>query len=786
MTKNYLNLILIFFISVSSFHVKAQVINTVAGGFNGGGLRDTLLGINAVSQTVDAAGNMYIAVPDRHIVMKLSASGVYTTLAGNGVYGFGGDGGLATSAQLRNPWNIAVDAAGNVFIADNYDNRIRKVTPSGIITTVAGNGIAGFSGDNGLATSAKISGPTTVLTDTAGNIYISDYVNRRVRKVAPNGIIITIAGNGTAGTAGDGGLATLAQLGFVSGISRNSKGEIFIADITYSKIRKVDTAGIITTVAGTGTTGFTGDGGPATSATFNAINGVTVDKLGNIFIADSYNNRIRKINVAGIITTVAGNGGAGFTGDWAAATSAQVYRPVNIAFDTAGDLLITSSYRVRKVTNATGIIKTIAGSGSGGYCGDGGQISAAQFYHPAGITADLFGNIFLVDRDNNRIRKITNTGVITTVAGNGKPGYNGDARLATSAQLNLPTAVAADAAGNLYISDYGNARIRKVTAATGLISTLAGTGTTGFNGDGPGLTTKIFGPDGITVDAAGNVLFADQFNMRIRKITTAGLVVTVAGNGVAGFSGDGGSALLASLNWPKDVKTDLAGNLYIADRHNNRVRKVSTLGIITTVAGNGVAGYGGDNGSAVLASLDPGAVAIDSVGNIYIADTEHERIRKVSTAGIITMVAGKGPTYGDGNLASAALIHTPTSIAINKVGSIFVADYDNHRIRVISPNGAAGMRSSVPKAVVEAPASTIKFSIYPSPAQNTLYVQTPDAGQIAKLEVVDAAGKVQLSQTVSSNQSVLKLQIQQLAPGAYFIRTTDKSNSVIVKQFIKQ
>ncbi|MCW3094164.1 MAG: hypothetical protein JWP81_5233 [Ferruginibacter sp.] len=783
--RKYLLVLTIFSCTFFSFAAKGQIINTLAGGFNGNGLRDTLTGINAVSQAMDAAGNMYIAVPDRHLVMKLAPTGIYSVLAGNGIYGFSGDGGQATAAQLRNPWNVAVDALGNVFIADNYDNRIRKVAPTGVITTFAGNGSAGFSGDGGPAISAKLSGPVAVITDKPGNVFIADYVNRRVRKVAPTGIITTMAGNGTAGTAGDSGPATAAQLGYVSGVSINVAGEIFIADINYNKIRKVDLSGIIRTVAGTGIAGFSGDGGLATAATFNAINGVVADVSGNLFIVDSYNNRIRKVNSAGIVSTVAGNGGAGFSGDWSLATQAQIYRPNNVAVDLNGNLFISSNARVRKVTTSTGIIKTVAGNGSGGYGGDGGPVSKAQFYHPVGVATDRLGNIFFVDRENHRIRKITNTGIITTFAGNGKPGFSGDGSQAAAARLNLPTSIAADAAGNVFITDYGNARIRKV-ASNGIISTIAGTGVTGYNGDGPALLTKIFGPDGITVDRSGNVIFADQFNMRIRKVTPAGTVVTIAGNGTAGFNGDGGSALLASLNWPKDVKIDRAGNLFIADRRNNRIRKVSTSGIITTVAGNGVAGYSGDNGNALLASFDPGAIAIDSLGNIYIADSDHERIRKVNTSGIITMFAGRGPLYGDGGLVTAALIHTPTAIAINAVGSIFVADYDNHRIRVISSTGGAGMRSNGNNTTVPIASSPVKFSVYPSPTQSFLYVEIPGANQVSKLEVIDAAGKVLISQAVNATQAIIKLQVQSFTPGIYFVRTTGRNNDIMVKQFLKQ
>jgi sugar lactone lactonase YvrE len=306
--------------------------------------------------------------------------------------------GPGASAQLKNPWKVAVDTKGNVYIADNLDNRIRKVSPTGIITTIAGNGQSGFSGDGGQAIYARLQGPAGLAVDAAGNIFIADYVNRRVRKIATTGIITTVAGSGIAGNGGDNGPATAAQIGYISGIALNNAGELFIADNTNSKVRKVGTNGIITTVAGNGVQGFSGDGGLATAAMFSAINAVAVDKLGNLFIADSYNNRIRKVNASKIVSTVAGTGGGGFSGDGGLATSAQMYRPTSVAIDLAGNVLISGNFRVRKLTVSSGIITTVAGNGTGGYCGDGGPVTKAQLYHPVALTIDGSGNTFIVDR----------------------------------------------------------------------------------------------------------------------------------------------------------------------------------------------------------------------------------------------------------------------------------------------------------------------------------------------------------------------------------------------------
>jgi hypothetical protein len=380
--------------------------------------------------------------------------------------------------------------------------------------------------------------------------------------------------------------------------------------------------------------------------------------------------------------------------------------------------------------------------------------------------------LLLLTGENHRIRKITTTGVITTVAGNGIAGFFGDGGLATSAQLNLPTSVAVDKAGNIYIADYQNNRIRKVASSTGIITTIAGlTGAGGFNGDGVASATRLWGPDGLTTDASGNVYFADQYNNRIRKITVAtGLLNTVAGSGTKGFGGDGGSALLAALYWPNTVKVDKAGNLLIGDRRNNRVRKVSTLGIITTVAGNGNQPLSGDGGNAVLAGLDAASLAVDTLGNIFIADSYNERVRRVNKSGIITtLVSG---------------IRTPTGIATDAAGNVFTAEYDNHRVLKINLAGVILSRSNETQDITGLTAP-IKFSVYPNPAQNVVYIQVPQASEVSYVEVIDVAGKTLLSKKISLSQSLISMPLQKLAPGTYFVRTTSNNGSINVKEIIK-
>jgi uncharacterized protein (TIGR03437 family) len=669
-------------LGVCAAQVHSQVIDTVAGT---GWLFPTTNGIPALNAplgrplagvALDAQGNVYVADPENFIVERISPSGLLTIAAGNGNFGFSGEGGPAASASLYVPQGVAVDSAGNIYIADTENNRIRKVS-AGIITTVAGNGNAGFSGDGGPAINASLSYPIGVAVDSAGNLYIADSSNNRIRKVS-GGTITTVAGNGNARFSGDGGPATSASLFYPVGVAVDSAGNLYVAERQDNRIRKVS-GGTITTVAGSGDTGFSGDGGPATSASVDYPGGVAVDSTGNLYIADSGNGRIRKVS-GGIITTVAGNGGGGFSGDGGPATSASL-GPIGVAVDSDGNLYISDlgNSRVRKVSGGT--ITTIAGGGAFRFSGDGGPATSALFNAPEGLTLDSAGNLYIADFANNRIRKVSG-GTITTIAGNGAFGFSGDGGPATSASLNEPFGAAVDSAGSLYIADDGNSRVRKVFG--GMITTVAGNGAPGFSGDG-GLATSasLLGPQGVAIDPAGNLYIADAYNNRIRKVS-GGTITTVAGNGVAGFAGDGGPATSAQLYYPSDVAVDSAGNLYIADNYNNRIRKVSG-GTITTVAGNGASGFSGDGGPATAASLNgPSGVAVDTSGSLYIADTSNCRVRMVS-GGTITTFAGNGIAgfLGDGGPPGGAELSYPVGVAIDSTGNVYISDQGNGRIREV-------------------------------------------------------------------------------------------------------
>ncbi len=359
-------------------------------------------------------------------------NGTITTIAGNGSREFSGDGEPAISAGLS-AISVAVDARGNIFIADSINNRIRKVSVSGVITTVAGNGMQGFSGDGGPATSASLSYPAGIALDAAGNLFISDSSNYRIRKVSIDGAISTIAGNGVNGFSGDGGPAISASLSDAGGIAVDSSGNVFFADDSNNRIRRVSPGGIITTVAGNGNDIFSGDGGLAITASISGPDGVAVDRLGNLFISDFFNCRIRKVSQSGIITTLAGNGSCGLSGDGGPATSASLSKPAQITVDASGNVFFADSQfnnRIREVS-VVGVITTVAGDGSvyvgnwGGFSGDGGPATSAQLSEPVGVAVSLSGNLIIGDSGNNRVREVTGVSTSPSVTSEGiVPLYN--------------------------------------------------------------------------------------------------------------------------------------------------------------------------------------------------------------------------------------------------------------------------------------------------------------------------------------------------------------------------
>jgi len=556
--------ILLPILSLAAGFGQNYTISTIAGGGLPVNLSGTSASLNAAGVAVDSAGNVFIASSSDDIVLRLDAqTGILTLAAGNGTVGFSGDNGLATEAQLNSPGDVVVDSSGNLYIADEGNYRVRKVS-NGVITTVAGNGTGGFSGDNGPAISAQFYGGA-IAVDSTGNLYIADLLNQRIREVS-NGVITTVAGNGTPGFSGDNGPATRAQLFQPEGVAVDSAGNPYIADRQNNRIRKVSN-GVITTVAGGGAGEISVNGSPATNARLADPTAVAVDSAGNLYIGDAGTGRILEVS-NGLITTVA-------------SSTIDNSLTGGLSVDSAGNLYVATGVQISKVSN--GVITTVAGNGTSSFSGDNGPATSAQLNLVANssIALDSAGNLYITDQSNERIRKVSN-GLIATVAGNGALIISdlGDNGPATSAELHRPSGVAVDSAGNLYIADDGNDRIREVS--NGVITTVAGNGTPGFSGDnGPATSAQLdlIGYAGAAVDSAGNLYLADNFNYRVREVSN-GVITTVAGNGTPGSSGDNGPATSAQLRGPAGVAVDSAGNLYFED--GGFIRKVSN-GVITTL-----------------------------------------------------------------------------------------------------------------------------------------------------------------------------------------------------------
>ena len=550
------------------------------------------------------------------------------------------------------------------------------------INTFAGGGLP----VNIPGASASFAAVNSVAVDPLGDAFITLVSYNVVLRVDGKTRNVTLlAGNGTIGFSGDNGPATSAQLSNPTSVAVDSLGNVYVADSGNFRVRKI-AAGIITTVAGNGSLGFSGDHGPAVNAQLCSVggaengSGLAVDSTGNLYIADTCNYRVRKVS-GGIITTIAGNGISGFAGDNGSAPAAELVNPVAVATDLSGNIYIADANRVRWISG--GNITTLAGGAAAGFGGDLTPAASAQLSGPNGLATDAAGDLFIADTGNSRIREISN-GIIMTVAGSASAGFAGDGGSPVAAQLNNPFGVAIDGSNNIFIADYGNSRLREIT--NGKIGTVAGGGAS-LGDKGLAISAQLFLPGGVALDAAGNVYIADSDNNRIRKVNagTSSTISTIAGNGSPGFAGDSGQAVNAQLNNPLGVAIDSSGNVYIADTANQRVRKVAN-GVITTVAGNGTHGFAGDGGSATSAQLwNPSAVAVDTSGNLYIADTGNNRIREVS-AGVITTLAGNGSQgfSGDYGPAVSAQLSAPAAVAVDAAGNVFIGDSLNNRVREVS------------------------------------------------------------------------------------------------------
>jgi len=818
----------------------------------------------------DPAGNVYIADGDAHRVRKIdAATGIMSVIAGQGRATTSGDTSIqGTASALNNPTGLALSPDNAILYIAEYDaSKIKALNLStGALTTIAGfGGRAGFAGDGSSALYSRLRNPYALATDGAGNLYVGDRGNSKIRKICiatkvkttdcTTGNITTVAGIGPINAdpgylvqfGGDGGLATKAQLARPEGVAVDSKGNIFIADTNNNAIRKVDVqtangdfskaiittvagacvpnapiaaagsapaqngntqlpvgtdwpicaspAGVPTTVNGTAgvlvapnTTARTAaststastnanqrtnplgitfiDATSAVNATLNGPRGLDFDSAGNLYIADTGTNRIRVLDTNGVLRTVAGSGTAsGYSGDGGPGNTALLSNPRGVAVAPNGDIYFTDQTQgVRSSTSGTGKLRVIDNGSltirtitSRQLANDGAALTSDIFNDPRGLAVDAAGNIIIIDSNNSRIRKLSTTGTLTTLAGALGSGFSGDTTAAASARLNSPSCAAVDAAGNIYTADRANNRVRKIDSS-GNITTIAGGGAVTAATDGIlAVNAKLNGPRCIAVDAAGNVYIADTGNHAIRKVDTTGVITTVAGilipnpvpsNPVSGQpndafigingpafvaagpsgptvqvpnaepSGDGGPATAAYLNSPWGIALDPTGNLlYIADSSNNAVRVVNLAsGIINMVAGGytdggsdglptGATAPVGSFGPAEVTRLNfPTSVAVDSKGNLFIADSGNHRVVKVDTAGFIYVVAGVSPftcsttvtancspgsfAWGDGKSATAVVLLMPRTVAVDAADNVYVTDQVGI-IRKLTPAPAA-------------------------------------------------------------------------------------------------
>lgn len=675
-------------LSTPIVYAQSFTFTTLAGSPGGAGYDDgtgaAARFANPTGVATDSGGNVYIADQFAHTIRKMTPGGAVTTLAG--LAGSPGSAnGTGSSARFFNPTGLAVDSNGNVYVGDTSNNTIRKITPAGVVTTLAG--LAGSLGSADGTTSARFYSPRGVAVDGSGNVYVADSSNSTIRKVTPAGEVTTVAGlAGVKGSAN--GAAADARFQNPRAVAL-SGSTIYVADFNNSTIRKI-ASGQVTTLAGTACFDYPDDcwglyDGPGNFAKFGFPSGIATDTAGNIYVADKNNASIRKITPQGNVTTMAGD--PPYTGHTdGTGNEARFFAPEGIAVDGSGNVYVadTENNTIRKVTPAR-VVTTAAGLPMTRGSADGTG-SAAQFSYPAGIGVDAGGNAYVADRFNNTIRKITPQGVVTTFAGLAGEIGSTDAT-GNAARFYRPNGVAVDSAGNVYVADTFNHTIRKITPGR-VVTTFAGLPGTGGSADGTGNAARFRSPEGLATDSSDNLYVGDTGNHTIRKITPQREVSTLAG--LAGEYGNAtGTGSAARFDNPVGVAVDGSGNVFVGDDFNAAIRKITQPGrVVSTFAG--FPPYdGSDDGTGTSALFyHPVGVATDSDGNVYVADQGNNLIRKITPARVVTTIGGAVGNNLYGNIdgtGTRARFRFPIGIT-SRAGNLYIADTENNSVRIGKPS----------------------------------------------------------------------------------------------------
>jgi sugar lactone lactonase YvrE len=669
-------------------------ITTLAGSNTGGGIADGTGSAARFSAprglATDAAGNIYVADTGNHAIRKVSPSGAVSTLAGlPGVEGFADGNGSV--ARFRFPTGVAVDlVSGMIYVADKDNHVIRRVTPDGVVTTIAGQaGVSGAADEVGAA--AKFSFPRGLVVGPNGDLYVADYANQTIRKVTPSGVVTTFAGANLVIGSADGPALT-ARFNRPSDITYDAGiNTFYVADTGNHRIRAIGADGTVTTVAGS-VAGYQDGNGAA--ARFNGPWGLDVASDGNIYVADHENDTIRRVTPQGGVTTVAGrvvDGNPSSGSEDGVGSDARFNFPSGIATAPNGHTLYVSdafNFAIRTVALPSGSVSTLAGSKpQRGFTT--GPRSIARLHFPNGVAADSQGNVYVAE--TNSIRKITPNGVTSTFAG--EPGETGAIDgVGENARFQDPSGIAVGPDGSLYVTDPGNHTIRKISPS-GVVTTLAGNGFAGPGYvDGPAAVARFASPWGIAVDSQNIVYVSELGNHTIRRIEPSGDVSTLAGRPNPGFFDATGTT--SRFSYPSGIAVDGAGNVYVADWGNHVIRKVTPLGVTTTVAGGNANAPGSADGVGRDARFtNPSGVASDAAGNLYVSEYNHV-IRYITSTAVVSTVAGLIGSPGNLNgTGSDARFNHPENLALLPSGQLLIADALNHAVRVGTP--VTGIRRRV-------------------------------------------------------------------------------------------